>query len=71
MPNESAVSEPVEATTDASDTQAPSVPVNVVVAGVSDSSVSLAWDASSDDTGVAGYRVFRVALRWRDVADAV
>jgi chitodextrinase len=59
--NESAQSAPpVEATTDATpDTQAPSVPGNVVVAGVSDSSVSLTWDASTDDTGVAGYRVFR------------
>jgi cellulose 1,4-beta-cellobiosidase len=41
------------------DTQAPSVPGNVVVAGVSDVSVSLSWDASTDDTGVSGYRVFR------------
>jgi chitodextrinase len=59
--NESAQSAPpVEATTDATpDTQAPSVPGNVVVAGVSDVSVSLTWDASTDDTGVAGYRVFR------------
>ena len=41
------------------DTTAPSVPVNVLVTAVSDVSVSLVWDASTDDTGVAGYRVFR------------
>ena len=38
---------------------APSVPVNVLVTAVSDVTVSLVWDASTDDTGVAGYRVFR------------
>ena len=59
--NESAQSTPpVEATTDATpDTTAPSVPVNVSVSGVSDVSVSLVWDASTDDTAVTGYRVFR------------
>ena len=60
VPNESAQSAPVEATTDATpDVTAPSVPVNVLVTAVSDVSVSLVWDASTDDTGVAGYRVFR------------
>ena len=41
------------------DTSAPSVPSNVVVTATSQSSVSLSWGASSDDTAVAGYRVFR------------
>ena len=58
--NESAVSELVEATTsDVGDTSAPSVPSNVVVTATSQSSVTLSWGASSDDTAVAGYRVFR------------
>src|SRR5690606_31812438 len=41
------------------DTVAPSVPSGVAVTGTSETSVSLSWGASSDDTGVTGYRVFR------------
>ncbi|MBD5787227.1 glycoside hydrolase family 6 protein [Cellulosimicrobium terreum] len=41
------------------DTQAPTAPTGLRVSGVSTSSVSLAWNASSDDTGVTGYRVYR------------
>src|SRR5690606_38347860 len=41
------------------DTAAPSVPSDVAVTGTSMSSVSLSWGASTDDTIVAGYRIFR------------
>jgi chitodextrinase len=41
------------------DTTAPSVPQNVHQTGVTANSVSLAWDASTDDTGVASYIVSR------------
>ncbi|MBO3752041.1 carbohydrate-binding protein [Streptosporangiaceae bacterium NEAU-GS5] len=40
------------------DTQAPSVPANVHVTGTTSASISLAWDASSDNVGVAGYKVY-------------
>ena len=37
----------------------PSVPDNLRAADVSDTIASLRWDASSDDTAVAGYRLWR------------
>ena len=41
------------------DTGPPSVPGNLQVSSFDDSSVSLAWDASTDDVGVTNYRIFR------------
>jgi hypothetical protein len=41
------------------DTTAPSVPSGVVAAAVSGSQITLSWNPSSDDVGVAGYRVYR------------
>jgi chitinase len=45
------------------DTQAPSVPAGLRVAGVTSSTVDLAWTASTDNVGVAGYDVFRGSTR--------
>jgi exo-1,4-beta-D-glucosaminidase len=39
------------------DTQAPTAPGNLRAAGVTSSSVSLVWDASTDNVGVTGYDV--------------
>ncbi len=41
------------------DTQAPSVPQGMAFSGATQTSVSLAWNASTDNVGVAGYRLFR------------
>lgn len=41
-----------------SDTQAPSRPINLSVTAVTTNSVSLAWNASTDNLGVVGYDVF-------------
>ncbi len=41
------------------DTTAPSAPTNLQVMGTTSTSVSLSWTASTDDTGVTGYEVFR------------
>ncbi|MFI6903121.1 glycosyl hydrolase family 18 protein [Nonomuraea sp. NPDC050394] len=41
------------------DTQAPSVPGNARSTGVTASSVSLAWNASTDNVGVTGYEIYR------------
>jgi chitodextrinase len=41
------------------DVQAPSSPAGVARTGVSPSSVSLAWNASTDSVGVVGYGVYR------------
>ncbi|AZS17312.1 fibronectin type III domain-containing protein [Paenibacillus lutimineralis] len=43
------------------DTQAPSTPANVTVTGVTSSSVSLSWTASTDNVGVTGYDVYQGA----------
>ena len=42
-----------------SDTQAPSVPGNLRTTAKTQTSLSVAWNASTDDVGVAGYRVYR------------
>ncbi|HUG21482.1 glycosyl hydrolase [Piscinibacter sp.] len=41
------------------DTQAPSVPGALTVTGTTHNSVALKWNASTDNVGVTGYRVFR------------
>ncbi|MEV0588133.1 discoidin domain-containing protein [Nonomuraea sp. NPDC050310] len=41
------------------DTAAPSTPASLRVTGTTSSSVSLAWNASTDNVGVTGYEVFR------------
>lgn len=42
-----------------SDSEAPSIPGSLTAAAVSASQVSLSWTASTDNTGVMGYRVYR------------
>ncbi|WP_407564680.1 carbohydrate binding domain-containing protein [Streptomyces sp. 184] len=41
------------------DTEAPGAPRNPRVTGTTDTSVSLAWDAATDNVGVTGYDVYR------------
>ncbi|MCD1260434.1 fibronectin type III domain-containing protein [Paenibacillus athensensis] len=41
------------------DTQAPSAPGNLHTTGTTTSSISLAWNASTDNVGVTGYDVYR------------
>ena len=45
--------------TGAGDTQPPSVPANVTATAVSSSQINVSWSASTDNTGVAGYDVYR------------
>ncbi|WP_299761978.1 S8 family serine peptidase [uncultured Dokdonia sp.] len=45
--------------TQAGDTQAPTVPTNLAVTGVTTSSVALSWTASTDNVGVTAYDVFQ------------
>lgn len=56
--NESAVSAPYS-TASSADTTAPSVPSNVHTTSVLDTSISIAWNASTDDVAVTGYKVYR------------
>jgi len=55
--NESTPSSPLTATT--VDATAPSVPSNLQGTGASASQIDLTWTASTDNVGVAGYRVYR------------
>jgi hypothetical protein len=53
-----AAASPIPAPTPA-DTTAPSAPTGLLAPSKTSSSVTLAWTASVDDVGVAGYRVYR------------
>lgn len=41
------------------DTEAPTIPSNLIANTVSDTQIDLAWAASSDNSGVVGYKIFR------------
>jgi chitinase len=45
------------------DTTPPSAPTNLRVTGTTSSSISLAWNASTDNVGVTGYDVYRGSTR--------
>ena len=49
------------------DTQPPSAPANLAAGSVTASQVPLTWEPSTDDQGVAGYRVFRGATQVGEV----
>ncbi|MDH2429114.1 glycosyl hydrolase family 18 protein [Sphaerisporangium sp. TRM90804] len=59
--NQSSASNQISATTTGGggDTTAPSAPGSLRSTGTSSSSVSLAWNASTDNVGVTGYNVYR------------
>jgi uncharacterized repeat protein (TIGR03806 family) len=61
-PNESALSAEVTGTTPAApvaDTTPPTVPANVTAVAQSASQILVSWSASTDASGISGYRVFR------------
>ena len=47
------------ACTPAADTQAPSVPQGMAFGAIAETTVALVWNASTDNVGVAGYRLYR------------
>ncbi len=47
----------------APDTTAPSAPANLTGSSPSSTSVNLSWSASTDNVGVAGYRVYRAGVQ--------
>ena len=62
--NNSAQSPSVQAITQAPpDTTPPSVPTGLTVTGTTASTVSLSWTASTDNVGVAGYKVSRAGVQ--------
>ena len=57
--NNSAFSNTENITTSAGgDTQAPTVPSSLAASNITDTTVDLSWNASSDNVGVTGYEVF-------------
>jgi len=50
------------------DTTAPSIPTGLTVDSKTETSVSLSWSASTDDTGVAGYKVYQDSAEVDDVS---
>ncbi|RMB57137.1 T9SS C-terminal target domain-containing protein [Dokdonia sinensis] len=50
------------------DSQAPSIPINLVANNVAEQSLDLSWDASVDNVGVAGYKVFQDGVQIADVS---
>ena len=52
------------------DTTAPSVPTGLAAATPSSTSVALTWTASTDNTGVTGYDVFRDGALLTTIAPA-
>src|SRR6266852_360410 len=55
----SAQRSPESVTTPAPDTQAPTLPTGLTAPAAGATSVSLAWNASTDNVGVTGYTVYR------------
>jgi subtilisin family serine protease len=49
----------------------PTAPTNLRVTATTETSVSLAWDPSTDDTGVTGYTVYVDGAAWGDSTDTV
>ena len=49
------------------DLESPSIPQNLLVESVTSDTVSLSWDASTDNIGVVGYRVYRDKQLVQDV----
>jgi hypothetical protein len=50
---------PAPAPTPAPDTTPPTVPISLTAAAVSSSQINLTWAASTDNVGVAGYKIYR------------
>jgi glucuronoarabinoxylan endo-1,4-beta-xylanase len=56
--NESEKSAPVTGTTMVPDTEAPMVPLNLVILEIKETSFAVTWDAAMDNVGVTGYHIY-------------
>jgi chitodextrinase len=60
--NNEAISSDYTFTTTATDTESPTIPTNLSTTAVSSSQINLTWDASTDNTGVTGYNIYRSSV---------
>lgn len=60
--NVSALSSTISVTTLSADVTPPSVPTNLSAKAASSSSINLSWSPSTDNVGVAGYKIYRGTL---------
>jgi chitodextrinase len=67
--NLSSASNTLMVTTDGADTQAPTAPTNLASTGKTDTSVSLSWTASTDDTGVTSYNLYNSGVFLNSTSD--
>ncbi|WP_198295061.1 Ig-like domain-containing protein [endosymbiont of Ridgeia piscesae] len=51
------------------DVDPPSEPANLSATPIKSDRIQLSWDASTDNTGVAGYRIFRDAIEIADIQE--
>ncbi|WP_040820089.1 Ig-like domain-containing protein, partial [endosymbiont of Tevnia jerichonana] len=51
------------------DVDPPSEPTNLSATPIKSDRIQLSWDASTDNTGVAGYRIFRDAIEIADIQE--
>ncbi len=56
-------------TTGINDSEAPSVPIGLSVSNVTTNSIDINWTVSTDDIGVAGYKVFRDGIEITNTID--
>ncbi|GAX59620.1 hypothetical protein SCALIN_C04_0108 [Candidatus Scalindua japonica] len=66
--NESGYSEEVVYTIPILDITAPSTPTSLQTTIISTSQINLSWNASSDNIGVTGYRIYRYGIQVADVS---
>ncbi len=66
--NYSEISDSVSITTE-KDTVIPSTPKNLKISSRTGSSITINWSASSDNVGVAGYKIFRGSDEIADITD--
>ena len=67
--NRSSRSELATSTAPCPDTQAPMAPANLHATSVTQTSVALAWNSSTDNVGVVGYGIYWSGLKIGDVTD--
>lgn len=69
--NVSAASNTLSVTTDAGDTQAPTAPTGLSYTAKTDTSITLTWNASTDNMGVTGYNIYNGSTQIGSTTGAV